>query len=81
MARPKKNREEVATVEITEQSQPETETVANAPVDAPTTEPETAPVEAEASEEVPVLSERWDRICSEICWRMRSVRWGSTRED
>lgn len=55
MARPKKNREEVATVEITEQSQPETETVADASVDAPTTEPETAPVEAEAPEEVPVI--------------------------
>ena len=63
MARPKKNREEVATVEITEQSQPETETVADAPVEeaelfpaeAPTTEPETATVEAEAPEEVPVI--------------------------
>ena len=55
MARPKKNREEVATVEITEQSQPETETVADALVEAPTTEPETAPVEAEAPEEVPVI--------------------------
>ena len=63
MARPKKNREEVATVEITEQSQPETENVVDVPVEeaelcpaeAPTTEPETAPVEAEASEEVPVI--------------------------
>ena len=55
MARPKKNREEVATVEITEQSQPETETVVDAPVDAPTMEPETAPVEAEAPEKVPVI--------------------------
>ena len=55
MARPKKNREEVAIVENAEQSQPETETVADALVEAPTTEPETAPVEAEALEEVPVI--------------------------
>lgn len=63
MPRTKKNRDEVAPVEATEQSLFETEAVADTPVEAedalpvetPGTEPVAAPVEAEAPEEVPVI--------------------------
>lgn len=63
MPRAKKNRDEVAPVEATEQSLFEAEVVADTPVEAddalpvetPATEPIEAPVEAEAPEEVPII--------------------------
>lgn len=63
MPRTKKNRDEVAPVEATEQSLFETETVSEdavavtdaLPAETPTTEPVVAPVEAEAPEEAPVI--------------------------
>lgn len=63
MPRSKKNRDEVAPVEATEQSLFETEIVADTPVEVtepqrvetPATEPVMAPVEAETPDEVPVI--------------------------
>ncbi len=63
MARPKKNREEVASAETTEQSLFEAETVPEGtveatdahPIETPTMEPKTAPVEVVAPEEAPAI--------------------------
>ena len=63
MPRTKKNRDEVAPVDATEQSLFETEAVSEdtvevtdaLPVETPATEPVVAPVEAEAPEEMPVI--------------------------